>query len=662
MNPLLWVSALALSLTAVSTYAEDASKTLVPNANLVTDGMPAIAASIAQRVAPYTEFRGHGFVDWHPKERVMLVRHREAGANTAQIYMLSTPGGKLEKLTDFPDPVSNASFNPVDGSYIVYARDSGGNEATQIYRMDLATRKSVLLSTPDERSVASWNEAGDRLLISAVPLDRTASGGKRGSIATTLSLVDPLQPGSSKLLAELPGGGWGDYRFSRDDHQIAALQYRTPSDADVYLIDAQSGTRKKILPADGTSKAGFSDIEWSRDGQRLFLTTNQGGEFFELAVYELASARLRVLSRHIPWDVEHISLAADGTRLLAVVNNNGRSEVHLFDAQSGQELQRPDIAAGSISGGRWHRAHSNRFAFSLNSPQSPGDVYSYDATTGQTQRWTTAYAAMGMNPERFVSPQLVQLKSFDALTISGWLYRPDATKFPGKRPVIVDFHGGPEGQAKVHFMGRWNYYLNEMGLAILLPNVRGSAGYGKSFMDLDNGLKRKDSVRDGGAFLQWLATDPGLDSERVAVSGGSYGGYMSLAMAVDYGTLLRGAIDVVGISNFVTFLNNTESYRRDLRRVEYGDERDPQMRAFMEKIAPLNHAQEIKVPLFVVQGRNDPRVPYTEAEQMVAAVRKNGTPVWYLLADNEGHGFARKINADYFFYSTVVFFDMILRK
>jgi dipeptidyl aminopeptidase/acylaminoacyl peptidase len=550
----------------------------------------------------------------------------------------------------------------VQGNYIVYARDSGGNEATQIYRMDLATRQSFLLSAPDQRSSASWTRKGGRLLISAVPLDKTAVDGKRDKVVTTLSLIDPLNPDSARRLTELPGGGWWEYSFSHDDRRIAALQYRTPSDSDVYLIDARTGAHKKILPAKDAPAAGFGAVEWSQDNRRMFLTTNQGGEFFELAVYELATGKLKVLSHHIPWDIENFTLSKDGKRLLAVVNNNGRDELRLFDAASGRELPRPDIPTGSISGGSWHERYSGRFAFSLNSPQSPGDVYSYDVVTGQTQRWTTAYAASGIHPDTFVSPELVQIKSFDGLPVSGWLYLPDAARFPGKRPVIVDFHGGPEGQSTVHFMGRWNYYLSEMGLAILLPNVRGSSGYGKSFMDLDNGFKRKDSVRDGGAFLAWLGTHPRLDAGRVVVSGGSYGGYMSLATAVDYSALLRGAIDVVGISNFVTFLNNTESYRRDLRRVEYGDERDPKMREFMENIAPLNNAKDIKVPLFVVQGKNDPRVPYTEAQQMVAAVRQTGVPVWYLLADNEGHGFARKVNADYYFYSSVQFFETTLLK
>lgn len=656
------LAALVLALAGASAQTTDAGKALVPDAHLKTDGMPPIPARIADQVAPYTEFRGHGFVDWHPKAPVMLVRHREAGANTAQIYRLSAPGAKLEKITDFADPVRAASFHPVHGQYIVYARDSGGNEATQVFRMDLDTRASTLLSVPDERSSFTWTRKGDRLLISALPLDKTASGGKRDAVLTTLSLVDPLQPQTRQRLAELPGGGWGEFSFSHDDQRLAAIQYRTASDSDIYLIDPKTGAREKILPAEGAPKAGFGGVEWSRDNQRLFITTNQGGEFFELAVYELATKKLTVWSHHIPWDIENFTLSRDGKRLLAVVNNAGRDEVRLFDAHSGQELAQPPIPAGSIGGGRWHEVDTGRFAFSLNSPQSPGDVYSYDVASGKMQRWTTAYAAPGVNPDSFVSPELVQIRSFDGLALSGWLYLPNAQKFPGKRPVIVDFHGGPEGQSTVHFMGRWNYYLNEMGLAILLPNVRGSSGYGKSFQNMDNGFKRKDSVKDGGAFLAWLGTHPRLDAGRVVVSGGSYGGYMSLATAVDYSPLLRGAIDVVGISHFVTFLNNTESYRRDLRRVEYGDERDPAMRAFMDAIAPLNNAKDIKVPLFVVQGRNDPRVPYTEAEQMVAAVRRNGVPVWYLLADNEGHGFARKVNADYYFYSSVQFFETTLLK
>ena len=646
---------LALALTTA--FAQDV---VTPNPNLLADGIPAIPKTIADKVALYTEFRGYGFVGWHPVERSMLVRHREQGANIAQIYWLKTPGGKPEKITDFPDPVSAVSFAPKHGNYIVYGRDAGGNEASQIFRMDLGTRQSTLLSSPDERSAYTWSKKGDRVLIESVPLDKTAQGGTRSQVTTTLALVDPLKPESKKRLAELPGGGWGGFSFTHDDSTLAAQQYRTPNDSDVFLIDARTGAREKILPREGAPAAGFNGFEWSKDNQRLFLTSNQGGEFSELAVYDRRDKSLTVLSRHIPWDIENFSLSADGQWLVAIANNNGRDEVHLFDAANGKELARPDVTAGSFGGGQWHDAQHSTLGFSLNSPQSPGDVYSLDTKTGKTERWTVASAPAGVKPETFTSPELVQIKSFDGLSVSGWLFLPDAAKFPGKRPVLVSFHGGPEGQSTVRFMGRTNYFLNEMGVAVLMPNVRGSSGYGKTYLDLDNGFKRKDSVKDGGAFLSWVGTHPRLDAKRIVVSGGSYGGYMSLATAVDYSPLIRGAIDVVGISSFVTFLNNTESYRRDLRRVEYGDERDPAMRAFHEKIAPLNNAASITVPLFVVQGKNDPRVPYTEAQQMVAAVRKNGVPVWYLLADNEGHGFRRKVNADFEFYTTVRFLEKTL--
>ncbi|MGH8856404.1 MAG: alpha/beta hydrolase family protein, partial [Telluria sp.] len=227
---------------------------------------------------------------------------------------------------------------------------------------------------------------------------------------------------------------------------------------------------------------------------------------------------------------------------------------------------------------------------------------------------------------------------------------------------VINIHGGPEGQSTPGFLGRNNYYTDEMGLTVIYPNVRGSTGYGKSFLKLDNGKLREDSVRDIGALLDWIATQPDMDASRVAVVGGSYGGYMTLAVSTMYPERIAAAIDIVGISNFVTFLERTESYRRDLRRVEYGDERDPEMRKWMEAMAPANNAAKIRKPLFVVQGKNDPRVPWQEADQIVATVKKNGTPVWYMTANDEGHGFGKKVNADYLFYAGIDFFNTYLLK
>ena len=638
------------------------AQVLAPNANLKAENIPAVSMALVNAVDPYTEFRTHSFAGWHPTKPHMLVRHREKGADLAQLYWLREPGGALEKITDFSEPVGAAALNPVHGNYLVYGSSKGGSEAARIYRYDLESKVSTLLSSPNERSAFTWSNHGEKILVASVPIDSTASQGTRTEVATTITLVDPLQVAPQRELASLPGGGWGGFRFSPDDKHIASILYRSPSDSEVWILDSENGKRERVLPRPGESSAGYGDVRWSKDQDSIFFTSNQGTEFFQLWRFDLRTASLKNLSDHIPWDIQGISLSHDGRYLLAEVNNNGSDEVRLFDAKSGLELPRLAMGIGSLGGLMWHKANKDVFAYTMNSPQSPSEVYTYDLGTARTQRWTSAYFSPELNPQNFVTPDLVQIKSFDGLPISGWLYLPDARKFPGKRPMLMDFHGGPEGQARVQFMGRWNYYLNELGIAIFLPNVRGSSGYGKQYLSLDNGFLRKDSVKDGGAFLDWLRLHPRIDGSRVAVSGGSYGGYMSLAMAVDYGSKLRGAIDVVGISNFVSFLKNTESYRRDLRRVEYGDERDPAMRAFQEKIAPLHNADAIRIPLLVVHGKNDPRVPYTEAEQMVQAVRKNGVQAWYLLADNEGHGFARKANADYQFYTGVMFLESVLLK
>lgn len=631
--------------------------TVAPNANLRVENIPPIPQALAERVAAYTEFRGVGFADWHPTRREMLVSHRADGANTPQLFLLRAPGGKLEPLTDFAEPIRTGAFDPVAGRFIVYPRDTGGNEATRIYRMDLDTRQHTQLSNPDERSEFLFNHKGDRLLIFSVPLDRTAQGGRRDEIATTLTLLDPLKPESRRTVATLTGSGWFPLLFSPDDRKLLVLRYRSATDSEVWLLDVATGRNERLLPVADGVRAAYGGFAFAPDGKTIYLTTDQQGEFRQLAAFHLATRKLTPLSAHIPWDVEQIALSEDGKRLAAVVNNDGVDELRMFDPASGAELPRPAVPAGAIGNPGWHRSHPRELAFTLNSPQSPGDVQVLDTATGTLTRW--AAAAGAIDTHDFAQPEVVRWKSFDGRTISGLLYLPPA-RFAGPRPVVIAIHGGPEAQATVAFNGRWNYLINELGVALLEPNVRGSRGYGKTFLDLDNGLRREDAVRDIGALLDWIATDPRLDAKRVLVQGGSYGGYMVLASLVHYSDRLRGGIDVVGISDFITFLNNTESYRRELRRSEYGDERDPAMRAYLQKISPLANAERIRAPLFVVHGKNDPRVPVGEAEQIAARVRANGQPVWLLIADNEGHGFARKANADYYFYTLVKFVEDVL--
>ncbi|MET0334893.1 MAG: prolyl oligopeptidase family serine peptidase [Rhizobacter sp.] len=651
----------AAALCACSTAALGPTEMLAPNTNLVTQGIPPIPASLVAQVAKYTDFRGHGFADWHPKRREMLVSHRQAGGSTAQLFRLSGPLAAPEALTDGADPVSTASYEPRSGNYIVFERSAGGSEADQVYRLDLATKTTTQLTDPSERhNLGGWLHQSSRLLVASLPLDKTAQGGSRAKVATTFRLIDPLNPAEARTVAELDGGGWYASAISRDDKQVALTRYLSATESQVWLLDIASGQATQVLPAPGsTERATYFASEFMPGGAGLFVISDRAGEFRELMAYRFADRTLVRMSAHIPWDTNAVSTTEDGSRLAAQFNVDGRDELHLFDGATLKELPLPSVPAGSVGSANFHR-QSGELALSINSAKGPSQLHTLDAT-GRGEQWTRAHAPADVDMASFPDQTIVRWKSFDGRTISGLMNTPPA-RFTGKRPVMVSIHGGPEGQATMGFRGRSNYYINELGIAIIEPNVRGSSGFGKSFLALDDGMKREDSVKDIGALLDWIATQPQLDASRVVVIGGSYGGYMSLAVSTHYAERIAGAIDVVGISNFVTFLQNTESYRRDLRRVEYGDERDPAMRAFLESISPLTNAQRITKPLFVVQGKNDPRVPYTEAEQIVAKARANNTPVWYLRAENEGHGFARKENADFQFYATILFLQKTIGK
>jgi dipeptidyl aminopeptidase/acylaminoacyl peptidase len=659
------LSVCALSTALLCACASSPAPTAVvaPNASLVAQGIPAVPQSLADAIGRYNDFRGHTFADWHPTQREMLVSHRKAGANTAQIFRVTTPLAEGEQLTDGIDPVTRASYEPRKGQYIVFERATGGNEVGQIYRLPLNQPGAlpVLLTNPDERhSINTWLRKSGRLVYSSVPIDRTAQGGTRTKITTTLWLMDPEKPEGRRKLAELDGGGWAASRPSPDEKLISLTRYLSANESQIWMLDLDSGVPKQVAPAVGSqeAKASYSPAGWSPDGRSLWIASDRAGEFRELMKLDLGSGRIDRVSSHIPWDVSGVTLTEDRGRLAAQFNVDGRDELHFFDAETAKEVPAPaGLPNGNVGSASYHHGRGE-LAFSISNAQGPSQIYSL-GSDGKVQQWTRASGSV--DTSGFSEQRIVRWKSFDGTTISG-LLTPPPKKFGGKRPVLIAIHGGPESQASFGFLGRNAYYVQELGMALIQPNVRGSSGYGKSFLAMDNGFKREDSVKDIGALLDWIAAQPDLDASRVLVTGGSYGGYMTLAVSTHYPDRIAGSIDVVGISHFVTFLNNTESYRRDLRRVEYGDERDPAMRAHLEKISPLTNAAKIKKPLFVIQGKNDPRVPYTEAEQIVATVREGGTPVWYLRAENEGHGFQKKDNQDFQFYATVLFMQQTVLK
>ena len=635
-------SALAVMLAVSSVLAQ------VPD-NLVVEGVPPITAELRAEVGRYLEFRAASFLDWHPVRREVLIATRFG--DTPQLHRVAQPGGARKQLTFSREPVGGGVFQPGDGGTILFQQDTGGGEFFQLYRLDTASGLTTLLTDGKSRNTGPLFSPSGKWLAYA----STQRTGKD----TDIRLMNPADPKSDRVLLELSGGGWQVADWSKDERRLLVLEYVSINESHLWLADLETGTKTALTPRGG-DKVAWGDARFAADGQSIYATCDQGSEFQQLVRIDLATSRPTVLTKDIPWNVEAFDLSPNGETIAFITNEAGSSRLHLRSLKKWKELPAPKLPLGVVSGLKFHK-NSQDLAFTLSSAKSPSDVFSYNLKTRELERWTESESG-GLNPENFVEPSLVKVRSFDGLEVSAFHYRPDAKKFPGKRPLLVVIHGGPESQSRPGFQARNNYYVNELGVALLVPNVRGSAGYGKTFLTLDNGFLREDSVKDIGAFLDWAKDEPTLDPERIAVIGGSYGGYMVLASMIHFGDRLRCGVDIVGISNFLTFLKNTQDYRRDLRRVEYGDEREPEMAKFLEAISPTTNVGKLSKPLFVVQGKNDPRVPVTEAEQMVKAIRDQGGSVWYLMAKDEGHGFAKKANADFQFMAQILFFREHLLK
>jgi dipeptidyl aminopeptidase/acylaminoacyl peptidase len=637
------VSVLALALAA-SAAAQAPSPTpppLKPGEALVAEGIPPIPASLADEVGRYTEFRSAGFSSWHPMRREMLIGTRLG--NVTQAHLVRFPGGARTQMTFYPDRVSGARFDPKTGDSFLFSKDIGGNEFFQLYRYDFADGSVTLLTDGKSRNTgAVWSNGGNAIAYGST---------RRTGDDVDIYVMNPRDPKSDRRVLELAGGGWFVNDWSPDDAKLLVTEVVSINESYLWMADVATGAKTLLTPK-GKEKVSYRNAAFSRDGKGLYITFDAGSEFKRLAYMDLATKKAEFLTADTA-DVDDLDLSPDGKTIAYIANEKGVSVLHLYDTASQREQPGPKLPLGVLSGLKWHK-DNGAVGFTLETARASSDAYSYEVKTGKVERWTASELG-GLKAETFAEPELVSWMSFDGREITGFVYRPNPAKFPGRRPVSIRIHGGPESQARPGFLGTSNYFVNELGVAVILPNVRGSSGYGKTFLQLDNGVLREGTYMDIGELFEWIRTRPDLDADRVMVEGGSYGGHMTLAVAYLYSDRIRCAIDVVGISNLVTFLQNTSGYRRDLRRVEYGDERDPKMRAFLEKTAPLNNAEKIKKPLFVIQGANDPRVPLSESEQMLQKVRGVGTPVWYLMAKDEGHGFARKSNRDYQFYASILF-------
>ncbi len=645
MRKLPIAAALLLAALPLQAVIADVERRELNNGQLILEDIPEIPQSIVDDLNRYQNVRSGSVLDWSADGKSLFISTRFA--EVSQIHRVDMPAGARTQLTFFDEPVGGASRQP-RGSKLVYSRDVGGSEFAQLFLLDPATSDSRMLTDGKSRNGAvAWDRSGQRIAYQST---------RRNGASNDIWMMEIERPDSARLVLEAPDGtSWTPADFDADGRKLLVNNYVSITDTRTHLLDLASGQRE-LLAGGGEGGGTHTAAAFDREGKGFWLVTDRGSEFRRLAWQSLESgATPEVVTADIPWNIESVAFSEDRRRGAFVVNEEGRSRIYLLDPATRRYAPVDGLPTG-LAGGLEFSPDGRRLAMTLNTSKTPSDAFvlalgASPLEHGALARWTFSEVG-GLDTSTFIEPELVRYRSFDGLSVPAWVYKPAGK---GPFPVVVSIHGGPEAQSRPGFSSTYQMWLQQLGVAIVVPNVRGSDGYGRTYLGLDNGFRREDSVKDIGALLDWIGTQPDLDAGRVALFGGSYGGYMVLAGAVHHSSRLKAAVDIVGISSFVTFLENTQDYRRDLRRMEYGDERDPAMRAHLEKISPLNNAAQIDVPMLVVQGQNDPRVPFTESEQIVSALRDRGQPVWYMNALNEGHGYRKKENVDVYQQAVVLF-------
>lgn len=629
----------AISVLVVSASAQTATQRVERGA-LRLENVPETPADVSERLRQYVNTRSAGFADWLPGGGVLISTRF---GDTVQLHRVDHPMGARTQLTFFEERVAGAAVRP-GTEEILFTRDVGGDENFGGYVLDPANGRARQITEPRTRNENFvFSDDGAQLAWSYVP-----------NAEPNYDIYVASAAGDAAPRRVLDGeGAITPQDFSADGARLLLQRYISIAESRLFVFDTATNAVTQLTP---DLRVAYSGGEFTPDGRAILTLSDEGAQFQRLVRIDLATNARMVLTPNEQWGVESFDLADDGRTIAYVVNDAGRSSLKLMDARTLRQLPGPRLPAGIVSGVEFDNS-GRRIGFTLNSSTAPGDVYSWDLRRRELTRWTQSETG-GIPQATFVEPELISWRSFDDREITGFLYRP---RTPGPHPVVVTIHGGPEAQFRPGFSSTIQYWVNELGIAVIAPNVRGSDGYGRDFLALDNGPLREDSVRDIGALLDWVDAQQSLDDDRVVVYGGSYGGYMVLASMTHYNDRLAGGVNIVGISNFTTFLQNTSGYRRDLRRAEYGDERDPAMRAVFDRISPLNNMGRVNKPLFVLHGYNDPRVPVSEAEQVFGAVRRNGGEAWMMIAMNEGHGFARRENQEAQREAETMFFRRVLR-
>ena len=637
LTHVIWTALISLATFSVQAAVEE-------RGNLVLDNIPPVETPLTAKLDDYMNARGASFVDWLPDGGLLIATRF---ADVEQLHRVSMALGMREQLTFSREPVSVArSPQSAVAPGFVFLRDAGGNEMSQVYWYDTATRAVRMIS--DGKGLhgdLAWSHDGRRLAF---------TGTGRDGVSYDIFIAEPANNQAPRLVFNGFQKNWSVEDWSPDDTKLLISNFVSANESHLFVMDIASAALTPV--SEGTDMAAVSGARFTADGRGVYLITNRDSEFEQLKRVDLATGAAENLTGHIPWDIDSFARSDDGRFLAWVANVDGISRLTVIDIARRTESL-PPLPDGRIGHIGFDRT-GKLLALSLENAQLPRDVFVLELERNAVVRYTKSEAGP-IDPLQYVPVELVRYPTFDRergkyRQIPAFVFRPHT---PGPHPVLIDIHGGPESQAVPTFNPFTQFLVRELGFVVIAPNVRGSRGYGKTWLNLDNGENREDSVKDIGALLVWIGLQSDLDAKAVFVSGGSYGGYMALASMVNFGDRLRGGIDVVGISNFVTFLENTSAYRRDQRRPEYGDERLPKMRAYLQRISPLTNAARIGKPLLVVQGLNDPRVPATESQQLVTRIRGRGGEVWYLAARDEGHGFRKKTNRDFYQKTLVTFLE-----
>lgn len=584
-------------------------------------------APIVQNLIWFNRFRSKRFAARLPDGSGFLVMSSRRLLDN-RLHVLTRPGGALTLVPELPRNAGPFHQGPGD-TYLIASWDEDGDEQYRLYRWDADGKLPRPITPPGERSLFGASEPGGSRIA--------YTSNRRNGRDFDIYIVDPLDVGTDHIVVELDGA-WSVVDWSARADQLLLTHATANTRNQLYTL---SLTDRSIIPLTQPG-AHYKEAQWSHDGTSIYYASDRDTEFTQLRRLNLEDGTESLLSGHIPWDVTAIQESDDGERLLVTINEGGLDRHYLTDRE-GAEFERIDPTPPGLVSATLH-PNKPELLIDHTDWRGIGRAYVYDLETGALELW--AGEEPGDNGVPAV--ELVHYPTFDEVegrtrVIPAFVY-PGVG--PGPHPVVISVHGGPEAQARPSTA--WGA-SQKRGVTVITPNVRGSTGYGRTFEGLDNGTLREDAVRDIGALLEWIKVQPELDEERVAIVGGSYGGYMVLASLVHFGPQIRCGIDIVGISNFVTFLENTADYRRDLRRAEYGDERIPEMKEFLHSISPLTHADRITSELMVVQGAKDPRVPVTEALQLVEEVGANGQDVAYVEAADEGHGFKKPWNVVYSF-------------